>query len=120
MISKNDSESTKINFESISYNLSLLLGDDDLNLQIGSNITGETKVSELILSGNDFTEEFDYDTKKCSNYFLNIGYKRNDYIEFIFGLSLWDVSTELTLKESSIGTFNTKYAILNFGVGIVF
>ena len=110
----------KLTLESNTYNISFLLGDDDLNYQLGLNITGETKVSELSASGVDFSGFYDYDTDICRNYFLNFGTNINESVELLFGFSSWEVATDVNFNGLNLAKYSSNYNLYNVGIGILF
>ena len=110
----------KLTLESTTYSLSFLFGDDELNYQLGINITGDTKISELTVDGIDYAGVYDYNTDKCRNYFLNFGGNVNESIELVFGLSSWEVSTDVNYNGLNIAKISTKYNLYNVGIGILF
>ena len=110
----------KLTLESTTYSLSFLFGDDELNYQLGMNITGETKISELTVDGINYAGFYDYNTDNCRNYFLNFGTNVNESIELVFGLSSWEVSTDVNYNALNLAKFSSKYNLYNVGIGILF
>ena len=62
----------------------------------------------------------DYEKNNLMFYHLNLGANLSKSVEFIIGISSWDIS--VSRKENGVvgSKYNSKYSIYNLGLGILF
>ena len=58
--------------ESTIYGISYLIDFDDINLEIGTSLTGDSTVSKLKILDIDIVDLYDYEKNNLMFYYLNI------------------------------------------------
>ena len=117
-----DASSTRalLRLESATYGISYLINIDNINLEIGTSLTGDSTVSKLKILDIDILDLYDYEKNNLMFYHLNLGANLSKSVEFIIGISSWDIS--VSRKENGVvgSKYNSKYSIYNLGLGILF
>ena len=109
-----------LRLESTIYGISYLIDFDDINLEIGTSLTGDSTVSKLKILDIDIVDLYDYEKNNLMFYHLNLGANLSKSVEFIIGISSWDIS--VSRKENGVvgSKYNSKYSIYNLGLGVLF
>ena len=107
-----------LSFESNSYGASYLFGNENINLQIGINLTGETDIKELSDNDGDYTNQFKISSSNYRDYSLNFGLGITKNIELIVGFRAYQL--EFDLKNESTNQFEINYNTKMIGIGIIF
>ena len=109
-----------LRLESTIYGISYLIDFDDINLEIGTSLTGDSTVSKLKILDIDIVDLYNYEKNNLMFYHLNLGANLSKSVEFIIGISSWDIS--VSRKENGVvgSKYNSKYSIYNLGLGILF
>ena len=117
-----DASSTRalLRLESATYWISYLINFDNINLEIGTSLTGDSTVSKLKILDIDLVDLYDYGKNNLMFYHLNLGTNLSKSVEFIIGISSWDIS--VSRKENGVvgSKYNSKYSIYNLGLGVLF
>ena len=87
-------------FISLIYGISYLIDFDDINLEIGTSLTGDSTVSKLKILNIDVVDFYDYEKNNLMFYHLNLGANLSKSVEFIIGISSWDIS--VSRKENGV------------------